>query len=453
MKNFSTFLNEQKLNESSGAAFPKYKIGLEPKFKSKEKQEIANKIRAFIKIHPDLIRDFHYPANGKDSTSFKGNTLMKVKCTNQSSLLKLYHYLATFFSCEISGKNLKISNPNYIFAVNFSSGRGFYFNDEKTQSTPSTATQETGTIIALKYFAKHRDFIKPVILNELAKFNFDAKWQKSFVYQVNAINDFISITSSMGIDLDSDSKSIGHIIFKKFKKLGFNGAKDNWNPADIWIYNQSYKQNILTKLDKAKNLVEFNIIMKELFKDRILIGVSLKKALKPTIAKTIDNTQINSFGIKFDKSTMSLKNTYFDIQTKGFPKNFMIRARAKAKSITKESDIKIYFEGKLKNSTEFLGAIPKSKFSSLLPNSDKPPKEVDYQMMKQLIGEVQAQGYMKITDLDSLDFTDELKIKYMYVLVRYLKYIYSIDEQYLTELAMAGFKMNNYSSIHIKVGG
>ena len=204
-------------------------------------------------------------------------------------------------------------------------------------------------------------------------------------------------------------------------------------------------------MDSSLSVTDFNVMMKSFFEKQWLIGVSLKKVGKKTTAKLIDVSSAKPFKLDFASTQYNIENTYWDIQTKGFPERFMIRARAKAKSITTLKDLKIYFEGKLKNSTEFLGAIPTNMIKS--PGSDTVAFDVTEDIIKDMNKKVESHGFMKVKNVTSLSSMDEMKKIYVYVMLRYADSIYSAGKDNLQKLGRAGFKLNDFSSIHYKVGG
>ena len=66
------------------------------------------------------------------------------------------------------------------------------------------------------------------------------------------------------------------------KRFGIS-KKDNWDPADMWLIRGSVK-NITDAIDKtiegskgSQTIEELNTVMRSLYKDRKLVGVSLKK--------------------------------------------------------------------------------------------------------------------------------------------------------------------------------
>ena len=93
------------------------------------------------------------------------------------------------------------------------------------------------------------------------------------------------------------------------------GNKDNWNPADIWLIEDEKKwkkmiedQTKVVKKNKATiiaNLNQFNQIFRILFRNKKIIGISLKKIGKgPATFKEVNVTQ--SYFKKLETSTMEL---------------------------------------------------------------------------------------------------------------------------------------------------
>jgi len=443
MKQFKTFLTE--------GAFAKYKVGEEPTFKNKDKGKIAKRLVDFVKMNPDTVDDIHYDAVGKQSKSFNDSTQTEIKVTDKRTLAKITKYMSVF-DTVVDGDTTKVIVGSGKVLLKFSSGKGFFFQSEKSQGTPSTPQHETGVIKFLEYKQQNNKYPTMNQVNDMVGFVFDESWYKSFTNHANAITKVIKLSKKYKIDLDSDSSSIGTDIFNMLRKNhSFKDKNDNWNPADIWIYEGTKKSYIINQLDSAKSLVDFNIIIKELFTKGLLYGVSLKKSTKPTTAKIIDNSNVKPFDLKFAPSVYDILNKHWDIKTSGEPKGFMIRARAKAQAITKLSDIKIYFEGKVDKSLVFLGAIAAPLIKTT--GSDKVSFEVTTTNVLELSKELSKLGHMSIKNIDKLDTLEYNKLVYVYVMMRYALTIYRAGNDNLKTLAMSGYKLNDYSSIHYKVGG
>ena len=93
------------------------------------------------------------------------------------------------------------------------------------------------------------------------------------------------------------------------------GTKDNWNPADIWLIQDEMKwrkliekQTSTQEKNKATiiaNLKQFNQIFRILFRNKQIIGISLKKIGKgPATFQEVNVTQ--SYFKKLETSTMEL---------------------------------------------------------------------------------------------------------------------------------------------------
>ena len=69
------------------------------------------------------------------------------------------------------------------------------------------------------------------------------------------------------------------------KEYNLGGNKDNWNPADIWII-KGRQQTFEKMIERAagegvargtQTIMEFNDLLRTLYKRKLIMGVSLKK--------------------------------------------------------------------------------------------------------------------------------------------------------------------------------
>lgn len=432
----------------------KFRAGEHPTFKNSTKSSVADEISKFVIKNPEAKEFIFYPdASSKNGLGYNDDKIFILAVTSAEVYNMLHTHLKNLFVIkDYSGKTH--FDVEGVFRIRISSGRGFSFSGEGGKSNPKTSQQELGTIMFLEFFLKNGTYPTNEEINDLVGFKFDSGWYKSFSSQTNAIMMYFgsNLTSSSKIELDSDKKKIGNAVFSMFKKLPDVPAgvsKDNWNPADIWIYEN--RETVISKLSKAKTVVEFNNTINYLFEQRELVGVSLKKASKVATAKVVRG-EIKEFDLKPSKSTINIKTTYVDIQTTGSENEFFIRSRAKAGNGT----IGIYFEGKEKGSTTFLGAIDKKLVSSLTGFSDNIlPDDLSKKSLIGVLDKLSAKNDVVPTDYRSV-FCDECEIddrelKRMYVLYTYMLKIQSLEEKDFNRLVASGYKMNDYSSTHLKV--
>ena len=418
----------------------------------KEKHQIAMALRALARSSKSIVPKVHYPASGPQAAAYDSTQQMIIFVTDRNIIKKIEDYFVPRFDTKREGSSVLVSNGRGKFKFEYSSGRGFFFTDEAQQRKPTIEQQEMGTIAFLEYYQATGSYPTQDEVSAIVGFKFGPGWFKSFNNHANAILKAINLKRSHKIELDSDPSSIGAKIFMLLKKNHqFKEAPDNWNPADIWIYEKSKKSTIMRELDRAESVNDFNACIKKFFESGDLYGVSLKKALSPTRAQIVDSSTAKPFNLSFAPTVYDVDLTYYDIKSRGHPGKFMIRTRAKSKAITKMADIKIFFEGKLENSSVFLGAIPAKMIKER--GSDQVSFSVTPQDVKDLAKKVIKAGPMIIRNLRRLADYDEFKLTYIYVMLRYALKIYEGGKAYLKQLGMAGFKLNDFSSIHYKVGG
>ena len=463
---FKNFFHQQIIEEEElleEGRYQKYKVGNQPKSKNKNKQEIMDRLSDFTKLKPESVDFIHLPGeNEKEFANYNSNKSLLIKISDLSVLKDLQSYLDKFADFEVIQNERNFIVTKGIGKVKFSisSGNGFFFASSGEQENPLTHQQETGTIKTIEFYQLNNREPSHSEINEIVGFSFDEKWYRNFIFQLEALKEFIPDINSTKytIDLDSDSHSIGKSLYSMLKqKFKYKDSKDNWNPADIWVYEGNKRNKILTELSLSSNIVEFNLKLQEMFNEKILIGVSLKKMLRKSSPQVVSSGSLKSkFDLQYKKTEYNVTNTYYDLMTTGYPEKFMIRVRSRAKTITKASDIKIYFEGKKHRSTEFLGAISKSLIKSTFgADVDYVPTGLDVtkETIKTMADKVERTGFMKVSNVDKLKDDDKLKLIHTYLMLRYALYFFTADKDFLNKAAMAAHKLSSDSSIHLKIGG
>lgn len=111
-------------------------------------------------------------------------------------------------------------------------------------------------------------------------------------------------------------------IIKRCRTLYGITKKDTWNPADIWLVSDlsKVKRELDSKiLDNSTSLQEFNTILRQMFHDRKVVGISLK-LISGKVAKwelvNLENSDVfdnDEYSFSFDKGelTLSLNNNEF----------------------------------------------------------------------------------------------------------------------------------------------
>ena len=167
-----------------------------------------------------------------------------------------------------------------------------------TQKIGNDITAEDLTEEKLKSVASDIDSNTPV--NDIIQFIINSPgWSLTFINTAKKLNSF----AGSGFEYHRGSSFVESIYtaWKKVKKdNGWRISDDKWNPADIWIVSPSIKNVTLRNGDIA----ELNNHLLELFSEKKLIGVSLKK-LGPDSKMSVLNKEASAEKDGYASSTVS----------------------------------------------------------------------------------------------------------------------------------------------------
>jgi hypothetical protein len=288
-------------------------------------------------------------------------------------------------------------------------------------------------------------------LNECKEFIKNKKdWKYTFTSTTNTLFTYFS-----GSNLSShrESKLVKNIYnnFKKTKKLeNIQLASDKWNPADIWLSDSTIKDITFN----YNNINELNNKLINLFEEKKLIGVSLKK-LHKNINLSINNNKknissnykiINLISSPNSKdSKIEFENGKITFRTFNFSTNFAGEINGKTAS-----------HGKIGFGP--LNDILKTNKTEILPN---------VQDIKQQINEIKFlkdfnDCYVNITEnINYDDFLNKIKNKNIdWIISKYLsnKLLYiiktqpvNIQNKILNEILLYSMSITDKSSIFIKI--
>ena len=79
----------------------------------------------------------------------------------------------------------------------------------------------------------------------------------------------------------------GNLLAKEYAKFS---EKDSWNPADIWLLSSTGDANAVLKdlKENGSSIQKVNAILKLAYKNRQVVGISLKK-----VGKTVKYEEVN----------------------------------------------------------------------------------------------------------------------------------------------------------------
>jgi len=157
----------------------------------------------------------------------------------------------------------------------------------KAADAKTTAMQERASAWIMKRalkdsygYDKWTDIKKDPKYKELEKIypNVEEEWLKVFfAQQKTMLEEFKSVNFNI---FNRDEGFMAYITNIVKGKFGVS-KKDTWNPADIWcIQKQSEVEKIIDETvdgNGSQTILELNAVLRKLFKERKVVGISLKK--------------------------------------------------------------------------------------------------------------------------------------------------------------------------------
>ena len=268
----------------------------------------------------------------------------------------------------------------------------------KNQTKTDTAEQERGSAFIFgQALNKDKDFksVDDIILDEnvlkelvkIFKGDVPFDWLTSYYAQQKVLLKQVSPHKVSQFNRDGGFMDfVTKLIAKKF---GIT-KKDNWDPADIWIIHgdeQQYINTIKEKLEpNHQTLAQLNQILRYYFKEKLIMGISLKKTGKEAYYEEVNldgiirDTATDHFNVpmsnftslfsiipKTEMFSQDVKIQAYDSDTK---KTFTFQIKANSSDSTKGSNLK--FEPTMKGtSSARLGKAPVDDVCDILKQISK----------------------------------------------------------------------------------
>ena len=108
--------------------------------------------------------------------------------------------------------------------------------------------------------------------------NIDVAWLKNFYKQQKTM--LVEFSNAKFSEFNREGGFMDYVTELVKNKFGIS-KKDSWDPADIWCIKDEKKVisdiERVVKNGEIESIQELNILLRSLFKQRIVVGVSLKK--------------------------------------------------------------------------------------------------------------------------------------------------------------------------------
>jgi hypothetical protein len=256
-----------------------------------------------------------------------------------------------------SSKISSILKPGSRFATIFNGWKWSDIDKSQFTTTPvPTDLQELGSLFAIqksienkKVYKDKEEFFK-LYRDDLLKIYPDMNelWEDTyFQQQLTVRKELVRELGASKINkIGHYSRDVGFMDYiTKFVNNRYGiSRKDTWNPADIWLVSDLSKmKKLLTDriVDNVTSLEQFNTLLRELFGEGKIIGISLKKMSGKSAQwelvnlKNMDIYDTNEYSFKLKlmsldfsmKNINEFKNTDSKILLEGKTKNMQIQIR------------------------------------------------------------------------------------------------------------------------------
>lgn len=254
-----------------------------------------NNIEKFIEVYDELLKNKNIKI---EDISTKVSKKYKIICDNRIETVDLVHKLLLNKKLKYTTKIVTGSSfPATI--VDFPTGGKvkniiFQYKPKKSLSidAKTTAMQEKASAYVFERVLKDnitwkslKDMLDDKITMDGIKKIYPSvndEWLEVFWKQHVKMFDEFSNTRWNIFDHSGKSSFMQYITEVVNKKFGIS-KKDNWNPSDIWMIKTSVNdikkiiEDTISGSKESQTILELNTVLRSLYKERKLVGISLKK--------------------------------------------------------------------------------------------------------------------------------------------------------------------------------
>ncbi len=257
---------------------------------------------------------------------------------------------------KVGGKVYKIngSKSGINNAFNHKSGGG-----GKADTHKATRVKEAVSLLMFKHYQENGSPIKEEDVIELLptlKAEADMYIEKFYDSAMLQLDSYKQLKLIRGKTLTFEFQGDKHSkqIYAKAKQLGAPANADNWNPADLWVFESSFASSIGSELSGIETLNELNFWIRKNYLMGKLVPISLKQAKGKSTMELINPIKYKNKKLTYDFNLNkvliagSLKSIFIETNS-GF--TFKANSRGAASNPT------LYLEGTMKQENFAMGAI------------------------------------------------------------------------------------------------
>jgi len=329
----------------------------------------------------------------------------------------------------------------------------------KSDTHKKTRCKEAMSVIVFKHWQETGSLIdEDSAIKELTKWGADPSVYGSTYYtsaklQLESFKK-IKRMGTMHFEFQGDTYSAP--IYAKAKALGGPKSADNWNPADIWLFNDSWKGNLKTELDKIEHIQELNLWIRRHYVKKNIVPISLKQASGKSHIELIEPIKYKNRQLDYDFTLNriiiagSCKSVFVETNS-----GFQFKANARAA----KDNPNLFYEGTMKKENFSMGAIDKpewDRFSRGEVPAGKTIKPTDGLLSRSLATYTKYKDVILQKDNENLwapDFNsmDNLaKQRYIHC-ADFLKFVMENYEETIRFGFFASMKVSDINSMYLKI--
>jgi len=337
-----------------------------------------------------------------------------------------------------------------------------YFNHAgggKSDTHKTTRCKEALSLIIFKHYHESGSTLdEESAIKQLPDWDADSSVYKSLYYS-SAILQLISFRKikrmgDMVFEFQGDVNSAK--IYAKAKILGAPASADNWNPADIWLFNTAFVGNIDSDLKEMKHIQELNLWIRKNYVTKNIVPISLKQASGKSSIELIEP-------IKYKKRKLDYDFSLNRVQIAGTCKSVFVETKSgftfKANARAAKTNPNLFYEGTMKKENFAMGAIDKNTWDAY--SGGKVPNGTDISPTKILLeGALSIYNKYKHVivkkDNDVLWEPDFIKMDKLFqqryiTCADFLKFIMENFEETIKFGFFASMKVSDKNSMYLKI--
>ena len=236
-------------------------------------KDLENHVDFDISFITSNLKDGEYFADDKKITPRTKNYVIKIPKTSQS---KLNNALRKEYGSTMTRDSISLETDTGVELVLKKTGK----TTVGSSDGQTTAMQERASLLIIqdglmnnKRYTSVKDIMTKPIYQKIVEVYPDVNdfWLKGFLAQHKKMN-----TKFPNAKFDTFNRDGGFMNWytKHIKNRYQINKKDTLNPADIWMLRE--EKQIKNRINSASSLTEHNNIMRKLYKERKLCGISLK---------------------------------------------------------------------------------------------------------------------------------------------------------------------------------